>query len=233
MARTTTALRLLLPAFLLGAIIAISFLEAPLKFLAPGVTIPIGLGIGRLVFTALNVLAGVVLIVLTVVNVRARAGQATLSILGSIWFVYLIEVAVIRPVLNQRSDLVIAGLAAAGTNWAHYAYIVADVTLVGLLIVLIVVTVRRSYRATSAELPRQGRTRTVRPSNDTRSPSRSWRPRRRSTSPLTVTYPSMMTSLASPPESRRPANLRNCPRRITSPPMEMSSIGPEVLIPEC
>lgn len=143
MARTTTALRLLLPAFLLGAIIAISFLEAPLKFLAPGVTIPIGLGIGRLVFTALNVLAGVVLIVLTVVSLRARAGRATLGILGAIWLVYIVEVAVIRPVLNQRSDLVIAGLAAAGTNWAHYAYIVADVTLVGLLIALIVVTVRK------------------------------------------------------------------------------------------
>lgn len=143
MARTTTTLRLLLPAFLLGAIIAISFLEAPLKFLAPGVTIPIGLGIGRLVFTALNVLTGVVLIVLSAVSVRARAGLTTLSILGSIWLVYLIEVAVIRPVLNQRSDLVIAGLAAAGTNWAHYAYIAADVTLVGLLIALIVVTVRR------------------------------------------------------------------------------------------
>ncbi|MGV2902802.1 hypothetical protein ACNPM4_14085 [Microbacterium sp. AGC62] len=141
MARTTTALRLLLPAFLLGAIIAISFLEAPLKFLAPGVTIPIGLGIGRLVFTALNVLAGAVLIVLTVVSLRARAGRATLGILGAIWLVYVVEVAVIRPVLNQRSDLVIAGLAAAGTNWAHYAYIVADVTLVGLLIALIVVTV--------------------------------------------------------------------------------------------
>lgn len=143
MARTTTALRLLLPAFLLGAIIAISFLEAPLKFLAPGVTIPIGLGIGRLVFTALNVLAGVVLILLTAVSVRARAGRAVLGILGAIWLAYLIEVAVIRPVLNQRSDLVIAGLAAPGTNWAHYAYIVADVSLVGLLIALIVVTVRR------------------------------------------------------------------------------------------
>ncbi|MGW9157551.1 hypothetical protein [Microbacterium sp. NPDC055665] len=143
MARTTTALRLLLPAFLLGAIIAISFLEAPLKFLAPGVTIPIGLGIGRLVFTALNVLAGVVLILLTAVSVRARTGRATLSILGAIWLLYLVEVSVIRPVLNQRSDLVIAGAAAPGTNWAHYAYIAADVSLVGLLIALIVVTVRK------------------------------------------------------------------------------------------
>jgi hypothetical protein len=49
----------------LGMVLAISFLEAPLKFRAPGVTVVIGLGIGRLVFRALNgaeaVLAAVVL----------------------------------------------------------------------------------------------------------------------------------------------------------------------------
>lgn len=38
----------------LGMVLAISFLEAPLKFRAPGVSVPIGLGIGRLVFKALN-----------------------------------------------------------------------------------------------------------------------------------------------------------------------------------
>jgi hypothetical protein len=31
----------------LGMVLAISFLEAPLKFRAPGVTLPIGLAIGR------------------------------------------------------------------------------------------------------------------------------------------------------------------------------------------
>ena len=41
----------------LGMVLAISFLEAPLKFRAPHVTLPIGLGIGRLVFRALNTLA--------------------------------------------------------------------------------------------------------------------------------------------------------------------------------
>ncbi|GCE41717.1 probable conserved transmembrane protein [Rhodococcus wratislaviensis] len=30
----------------LGMVVAISFLEAPLKFRAPGVTVPLGLGIG-------------------------------------------------------------------------------------------------------------------------------------------------------------------------------------------
>jgi hypothetical protein len=37
-----------------GMVLAISFLEAPLKLRAPGVTLAIGLGIGRLVFRALN-----------------------------------------------------------------------------------------------------------------------------------------------------------------------------------
>ena len=32
----------------------VSFLETPLKFRAPGITLPLGLGIGRLVFRALN-----------------------------------------------------------------------------------------------------------------------------------------------------------------------------------
>ena len=37
-----------------GMIAGISFLETPLKFRAPGVTLPLGLGIGQLVFRALN-----------------------------------------------------------------------------------------------------------------------------------------------------------------------------------
>lgn len=143
MHRTALALRLLLPAFLIGAIVAISFLEAPLKFQAPGVTIPLGLGIGRLVFTALNILTGVALAVLTLVSVRRpRVGRASLLLLGAIWVVYLVEVAVIRPVLNRRSDLVIAGAEAPGTDWAHYAYIAADVTVLALLVALVVMTVR-------------------------------------------------------------------------------------------
>lgn len=38
----------------LGMVLAISFLEAPLKFRAPGVTLAVGVGIRRVVFRALN-----------------------------------------------------------------------------------------------------------------------------------------------------------------------------------
>ena len=37
-----------------GKVLAISFLETPLKFRAPWITLPLGLGIHRLVFRALN-----------------------------------------------------------------------------------------------------------------------------------------------------------------------------------
>ena len=49
-----TAVAVALTFLWLGMVLAISFVEAPLKFRAPGVTLPIGLGIGRLVFRALN-----------------------------------------------------------------------------------------------------------------------------------------------------------------------------------
>ena len=63
----------------LGMVAAISFLEAPLKFQAPGITVQLGLGIGRLVFRALNaveiVLATVVVAVMTGLMLRGLAAQ--------------------------------------------------------------------------------------------------------------------------------------------------------------
>ena len=50
----------------LGMVVAISFLEAPLKFRAPGVTVRIGLGIGRLVFRGLNTAEAILATVLLV-----------------------------------------------------------------------------------------------------------------------------------------------------------------------
>ncbi len=141
MSRTAVALRLILPAVWIGIIIAISFIEAPLKFQAPGITIPLGLAIGRLVFTAVNIIGAVILVVLTLVSLRPRPGRANALLLGGIWLVLVVEVAVIRPPLNARTDLVLAGAEAGQSPW-HYIYIAADCALFALLIALLVVTVR-------------------------------------------------------------------------------------------
>lgn len=49
-----SGLGVMVPFFWVGAISAISFMEAWLKFRAPGMTLSIGLGVGKLVFSALN-----------------------------------------------------------------------------------------------------------------------------------------------------------------------------------
>lgn len=47
-------MQMAVPFIWLGMVLAISFLETPLKFRAPGITVPLGLGVGRLIFRALN-----------------------------------------------------------------------------------------------------------------------------------------------------------------------------------
>src|SRR5699024_12458385 len=54
-ARWVRAMMLIIPDMWIGLIIGISFIAAPLKFTAPGITIPLGLGIGRRVFLAMNI----------------------------------------------------------------------------------------------------------------------------------------------------------------------------------
>lgn len=106
----------------LGMVLAISFLETPLKFRAPGVTIPIGLGIGRLVFRALNAAETVLAIGLVVTLVVAEPG-AIAVIAGTIVVVVLgLQLAVVRPRLTKRSDRVLAGEQAPRSH-AHHAFI--------------------------------------------------------------------------------------------------------------
>ena len=93
----------------LGMVLAISFLEAPLKFRAPGVTIPIGLGIGRMVFRALNRVE-VALAAVVVVAVAVGSPPVAVVVLTAVLAVFLaVQLGVVRRRLNRRSDRVLAG----------------------------------------------------------------------------------------------------------------------------
>ena len=118
----------------LGMVLAISFLEAPLKFRAPGVTLPIGLGIGRLVFRALNALEAVLAVALVVALVAdPPAATATVAVAVAI-AALAIQLVAVRPALTRRSDAVLAGQDTPRSR-AHYAYVAAElVKLVALLV---------------------------------------------------------------------------------------------------
>jgi hypothetical protein len=141
--RTVVALRLLLPAVWLGLVLGLSFIETPLKFLAPGITVPLGLGIGRLVFWALAIAGAVLLAAMTVVSVlRPRSDRGAWWLLAGLWATLAVQSLVVRPALSARSDVVIAG-GDPGPSALHFVYIATDLVIVALLLVWIVRAVRR------------------------------------------------------------------------------------------
>ncbi|MBF6075854.1 hypothetical protein IU498_14605 [Nocardia beijingensis] len=122
-----------LPMLWLGMVLAISFLEAPLKFRAPGVTLPLGLGIGRLVFRALNIVEAVLAAVLVLAALIVGPGTAVWVWLGIAAVVLAVQIAVVRPPLSRRSDRVLAGEDLPRSH-AHYWYIGLEVAKVVVLI---------------------------------------------------------------------------------------------------
>ncbi len=106
----------------LGMVLAISFLEAPLKFRAPGVTLRVGLGIGRLVFRALNacefVLAIVIAAALSTDDASVPINVALSVAVGTL----LTQNVLVRLLLARRTAAVLAGDERPRSR-AHFIYI--------------------------------------------------------------------------------------------------------------
>ena len=117
----------------LGMVLAISFLEAPLKFRAPGVTLQLGLGIGRLVFRALNAceLLLAVIIGVTLLDHESSVG-ADASIVVAVGSL-LVQTVLLRPMLSKRTTAVLAG-EERQRSVVHYFYIGFEVIKVVALI---------------------------------------------------------------------------------------------------
>ena len=118
----------------LGMVLAISFLEAPLKFRAPGVTVALGLGIGRLVFRALNRVE-LVLLLLAVVGVAVAPRPTLVGIVAGLGVLLGVQLCAVRPALNRRSDRVLAGEELPRSR-GHLVYIASEVVKVALLVAL-------------------------------------------------------------------------------------------------
>jgi hypothetical protein len=118
----------------LGMVLGISFLETPLKFRAPGVTARLGLGIGRLVFAALN-RAELVLVLLVLVAVGLGPAAATRAlVVAPVAVLLAVQLLAVRPALNRRADRVLAGEELPRSR-AHLAYVVLEVAKVVALVV--------------------------------------------------------------------------------------------------
>jgi hypothetical protein len=123
------------PFIWLGMALAISFLETPLRFRAPGLTVPLGLGIGRLVFRALNAVELALAVVLTAAMLADHAGVSGRVAPGALWAVLVGQVAVLRPRLDRRARRILTGQITPRSH-LHLAYIALEAAKVVLLTVL-------------------------------------------------------------------------------------------------
>lgn len=120
----------------IGFVCAISFMEAWIKFQAPGITLPLGLGIGRLVFEALNKVEWVFALAILVNMFFVKRAETRKLILTTIpILILLVQTAWLLPVLDSRAQQVIdQGVLTSGS--IHFYYVGLEFIKVAVLLIL-------------------------------------------------------------------------------------------------
>ena len=126
----------------LGMVAAISFIEAPLKFRAPGVSLQIGVGIGRLVFRALNTVEALLAAVVLIAVGADPPSPVAIVAVAVVVVTLAAQLLVVRPQLVRRSDAVLVAPAGPGApagaqrrSRAHYTYVGLELVKVIALVV--------------------------------------------------------------------------------------------------
>ena len=129
-------LQIAIPFIWFGLVGGISFMETPLKFTAPNITLPLGLGIVRIVFSAGNKveigLAGLFLISLFVAKPE---NKYALLCFGIVAFLLILQTVWLLPALKARAAAIISESFATSSH-THYIYIAFEVIKVVLLFTL-------------------------------------------------------------------------------------------------
>jgi hypothetical protein len=129
-------LQIAIPFIWFGFVGGISFLEAPLKFRAPNITLALGLGIGKLVFFWLNKIeiALAVLLLVSFFFVKPEKNFA-LGVFGIIALLLVLQTVWLLPALDARAAAVISESFVSSSK-THFIYIAFEVIKFILLFVL-------------------------------------------------------------------------------------------------
>ena len=116
-----------------GLLLGISFMEAPLKFQAPNITLELGLGIGQLVFGVLNKMELVLAVLIAGSLFLTKPTKGTNIAYGIVIAILLIQTFVLLPFLSERIVMIQNGQTPPASSM-HLYYIVAEVVKLGLLL---------------------------------------------------------------------------------------------------
>lgn len=118
-----------------GFICAISFMESWLKFRAPGLTMPVGLSVGKLVFSALNKVEWffAIIIVASIFLNRSLLAYSDQIWLPVIAVILVVQTAWLLPALNTRAKAIINGKTLPKSS-LHWYFVIAEFVKLSLLI---------------------------------------------------------------------------------------------------
>jgi len=122
--------------FWIGLLIGVSFIATPVKFLAPSLTRPVALDVGRVTFAIWNDIEWLVLALLVpslvFMNIDHFSAVATF-VLG---ILLLLQSAVLLPVLNERVMVIQSGKHPPSSA-DHRNYIVIDIVKLCILAAIV------------------------------------------------------------------------------------------------
>lgn len=115
----------------IGFVCAISFMEAWLKFRAPGLTLAVGLGIGKIIFNALNKVEWA--FVAAIIGASLFTGVQLFSLLNLLYFIPLMllimQTVWVLPKLDKRADLHIQNKTVPRSR-LHFYYVAMEIAKV-------------------------------------------------------------------------------------------------------
>lgn len=116
-----------------GMVVGVSLIATPARFTAGSITRPVALDVGRAVFTALNKVEFLALVLLLIV-VRVSGRSATLwAACGALALIVVAQGAWLIPELAARTDIILAG-GEPPPSYAHAIYSTLELAKIGILV---------------------------------------------------------------------------------------------------
>ena len=152
-ARNASRLALQITATLwLGMLLGVSGLATPVKFMAPSLSLPAALDVGRHTFAAFNRVEWLLAVVLLLALWRSRAGIGAWAVATALTAILLVETVALLPALDQRVETILRGGFPAPSS-LHRLYVLAEGTKAVLLGIMAAISIRRAPGDPAADRP--------------------------------------------------------------------------------